>query len=121
MAANNLAWLYAETGSNLEKAWNLAEMARERYPKNSNILDTLGWVYFKTGSYQRAINLFEESVQLSPDIPTLYYHLGRAQEQNGDLAGARTNLEKALEMDKEFAEADSARIILAVLEEAEKD
>ena len=121
LAANNLAWLYAETGSNLEKAWNLAEMAREQYPENPNILDTLGWIYFKTGSYQRALKLFEESIQLSPNTPTLYYHLGRAQEQNRDLVGARISLEKALELNNEFAEADSARIILAALEETPEE
>ena len=34
LAANNLAWLYAESGTELERAWSLAEMAREQFPKD---------------------------------------------------------------------------------------
>ena len=49
-AANNLAWLYAESGQQLDRAWSLAEKARTLMPDDPNIMDTLAWVYYKNGS-----------------------------------------------------------------------
>ncbi len=46
-AANNLAWLYAEQGGNIDTALGLAQTAREQLPQDPNVADTLGWVYYK--------------------------------------------------------------------------
>src|SRR5207237_431468 len=49
-AANNLAWILAEEGSDLNTALNYAQMARKKQPGNPEIADTLGWVYYKLGN-----------------------------------------------------------------------
>ena len=41
-AANNLAWNYAESNSNLDTAFNLAQKARDLRPNDPAIADTLG-------------------------------------------------------------------------------
>ena len=46
-AANNLAYLYAERGGNIDVALNLAQKAKEQVPDDPNISDTLGWIYYK--------------------------------------------------------------------------
>lgn len=46
-AMNNLAFLYAEQKKELNKALDLAQQAKERTGENPNIMDTLGWVYYK--------------------------------------------------------------------------
>ena len=90
-------------------------MARKQFPEDANILDTLGWVYFKMRNYKQAISLLEESIKKKPDHPTLYYHLGRAYFEDGNRQAARRALERSLQLDPGHPEADSARKILAEL------
>ena len=49
VAANNLAWMYAETGENLDMALQLAQAAARRLPNIPAIQDTLGWIHHKKG------------------------------------------------------------------------
>ena len=49
VAANNLAWMFAETGENLDMALQLAQAATRRVPEQPEIQDTLGWIYYKKG------------------------------------------------------------------------
>ena len=116
-AANNLAWLYAETGGDLERAWELAEMASQRLPGNPNVLDTLGWVYLKHSNFRRAVGVLEESVRLSPDSAILRYHLGMAYYGSGDSTAARNSFEKSLDIEPAHANADTVRHLLANLSE----
>ena len=48
VAANNLAWIYADSGQNLDKAVQLAQSALERLPDVPDVLDTLAWAYYKS-------------------------------------------------------------------------
>ena len=48
VAANNLAWMYADAGEKLPEALRLARSAAELVPDNADMLDTLGWVYLKS-------------------------------------------------------------------------
>src|SRR5262249_26860380 len=50
-AANNLARNYAQYGGNLDSALTLAQKARELNPDDEGIADTLGWIYYKKGTY----------------------------------------------------------------------
>ncbi len=50
VAANNLAWDYAERGQNLDVALNLAQTAKAKLPNTAAVSDTLGWVYYKKGA-----------------------------------------------------------------------
>src|SRR4029450_13350965 len=47
LAANNLAWNYAEYGGNLDTALALAQTAKAQFPDGPGISDTLGWIYYK--------------------------------------------------------------------------
>jgi Tfp pilus assembly protein PilF len=47
VAANNLAFILAEQGKDLNTALSWAQMARRKQPENPNAADTLGWVYYK--------------------------------------------------------------------------
>ena len=68
-AANNLAWLYSEHGGDKEKALELAQRAKEAAPDDPHISDTLGWILYKRGVYQRAVGLLKESAAKLPDQP----------------------------------------------------
>src|SRR4029077_19672785 len=47
IAANNLAWLYAQDGEQLDVALQLAQAAKQRLPKLAEVNDTLGFIYLK--------------------------------------------------------------------------
>ena len=47
---NDLGYLYADQGKNLEKAEAMIRKALREEPKNAAYLDSLGWVLFKRGA-----------------------------------------------------------------------
>lgn len=83
VAANNLAWLYAEHGVKLDRALNTATRAVELAPHDAGVLDTLGYVYLKRREYSEAVKTLERArsmarLQHAPELPTIEQHLKRA-------------------------------------------
>ena len=115
IAKNNLAYRLAEKDENLNEALQLAQEAKEKYPNDPGITDTLGWVYYKKGLYDNAINNFLSSAKDLPDNALVHYHLGMAYFKKGETDGAKTALERALELNAKFENADHARQILSTL------
>lgn len=115
IAANNLAWLYAEQGVNLDTALQLAQKATEAMPESAEVQDTLGWVYYKRQTSDRAVSTLRNTVKLAPRNATYQYHLGLAYVQDGDVANARDALERALALDRSFAYAADAQRLLTEL------
>lgn len=115
VAANNLAFLYAEQGKELNKALDLARMAKQTAGNVPAIMDTLGWVYYKKELYDNARIQFEACVEQEPDNPIFHYHLGLALNKKGEYARAEKALEKALKLQTDFDGADDARKVLRQL------
>ncbi|MDQ3665627.1 MAG: tetratricopeptide repeat protein [Acidobacteriota bacterium] len=128
IAANNLAWLYAvqEGHGNLDEAVRLAQGVVQKNPQIAGFVDTLGWVYYKKGLNDVAVEQLQKAVALdeaaankakvSPS-PTYRYHLGMALKAKGDKEGARRELGVALRLaDKvPFRDIEEARKALATL------
>ena len=95
-AMNNLAFLLAETGGDLDEALGLAQRAVQRFPGQPEFSDTIGYVYLKKKMPDSAVRSFDSLVQKFPANPTYRYHLGMALLETGDKAGARKELEEAL-------------------------
>jgi len=115
VAANNLAWLIAEHGGNLDVALQLAQTAKSKLPESPAVGDTLGWVYYKKGLFTQAVAALKDSVARQPDTALFQYHLGLSSAKSGDTALARTSLEKALKLDPRARDAEQARTELARL------
>lgn len=65
IAANNLAWLIADTGNgNLDEALKLAQSAVDQNQTAANYYDTLGWVYYKKGLYSPAVEQLRRAISL---------------------------------------------------------
>jgi tetratricopeptide (TPR) repeat protein len=120
IAANNLAWIYAEKGENLDAALQYAQTAHKALPTVAAVQDTLGWVYYKMGVYDRAVAALTESVSQDPRNATYHYHLGLAHRFAGDSQRAQQSLERALSLNATFEGADDARRVLAELASAPK-
>ena len=115
VAANNLAWIYADAGENLDRALQLAQTAKTALPDDPQVADTLGWVYYKKGLSSLAIGPLEESVAAAPQTATFAYHLGLAYAQAGDGAEARKSFDRALALQPAAAEATQIRAALTSL------
>jgi tetratricopeptide (TPR) repeat protein len=113
VAANNLAWLYAEQNTNLDVALQLAQTAKAQMPESPEVDDTLGWVYYKRELPDLAISSFKKSLEKDPANPSYLYHLGLAHLKKGDKVQARESLEKALRAKPNFPEAAEAKRLLA--------
>lgn len=115
VAANNLAWIYAEGGGNLDVALGLAQTAKEQLTNDPQVANTLGWVYYKKGLPSLAVAHLRESVDQAPTNARYHYQLGLAYAKVGNTAEARKALEQALLLDSAFDGATDARLVLAAL------
>ncbi len=112
-AANNLAWLIANSPEpDLGEALRLALMAKEAFPEDPYIADTLGWIHYKRGSHKLALTQFAMATDKVPDMPTLRYHLALALVADGQKDQAKTELTKALASKDKFAEQVDADKLL---------
>jgi tetratricopeptide (TPR) repeat protein len=116
-ANNDLAFLIAQRGGDLDEALNLAQRA-VRIDRSAETLDTLGYVYLKRGDAEQAIDVLSRALEEQPDSPSIEYRLGMARSANGDKAGAREMITKALGSSVAFPEAEEARAALARLQES---
>ena len=77
---NDLGYLYADQGKNLEKAETMIRMAVQAEPDNSAYLDSLGWVLFKRGKAKDAVEPLEKATrkltEISSTDATVFEHLG---------------------------------------------
>jgi predicted Zn-dependent protease len=96
VAANNLAWIYAERGLNLDTALELARTARDELPESPEVADTLGFIYLQKNLPEMAIPLLRESTMRRPAHAGSRLRLGLAYAQTGDRAAARRELERVI-------------------------
>lgn len=109
VAANNLAWMYAESGEKLDDALRLARNAAEALPESADILDTLGWVYYKNNLADVAIGPLVRSVEKEPKNADYRFHLGLVYIKAGDTERGRETLTAALDMAPEAVWAPEAK------------
>jgi Flp pilus assembly protein TadD len=96
----------------LGEALRLAMTAKQQQPDNVHIIDTLGWVHYKRGSFSLARSEFMQAVAKDENMPILRYHLALALYGEGKKAEAIRELEKALSQERPFKEKDAAAATL---------
>ncbi len=110
MAKNNLAYLIAETGGDLDRALELAQQAKEQLPDDGNASDTLGWVMLKRGVPSAAIGYLEEARARFPETAyevqgVVRNHLAEAYERNQEAEKAITESRKSVELGERLVAA----------------
>jgi tetratricopeptide (TPR) repeat protein len=113
-ARNDLAWLLATEGRDLDLALFLASEASRLSPESAT-LDTLGLVHIKRGEDEQAVDALEKAIAISGSSPTVHYHLAMALGRSGNTERARKMLKRAL-AGGDFPEAEAARQQLAELD-----
>jgi tetratricopeptide (TPR) repeat protein len=112
---NNLAFLLAEHGGDLDDALSKAQRAKQLLPNLAEVSDTLGWIYLKKNLSDEAIDIFKDLVQKVPTEATYRYHLGMAFYQKGDKPRALQELENALKYNPKQGERDKIEQLIAKL------
>ncbi len=115
-AANNLADLLANSGADqagLKQALTLAE--RFKNSPNPYFQDTYGWVLFKSGEVDKALDVLKKAVSSAPDNATMRYHLGEVYHAAGANSASKVELEKSLSLAQQqgnFEGIDRAKELL---------
>lgn len=97
-AMNNLAFLLAETGDDLDQALKLAQQAVAGGTQQPYFEDTLGYIYLRKGKNDEAMQIFDQLVRSFPSEPVFAYHLGMTYFQMGERARAKAILTKTLQL-----------------------
>jgi tetratricopeptide (TPR) repeat protein len=112
---NNLAFLLAETGGDLDDALTKAQRAKQLSPGLYEISDTLGWIYLKKNLADNAIEIFKDLVSKEPSHATYRFHLGMAYSQKGDKTKALDQLKEALKLNPTKEEKDQIQQLITRL------
>jgi len=114
-ALNNLAYLYSEPLHQPDKAYTLAEKARQLLPNEPAVADTFGWALYQRGDYGRALALIQEGAAKLAADPEVQFHLGMAHYMLGEEDPARVAFQAAVQGNKDFPGKAEAGRRLAIL------
>jgi tetratricopeptide (TPR) repeat protein len=99
-AQNYLGYMWAEHGTNLDRARDLIEKAVKADPKNSAYLDSMAWVLFKLNQPRQALDYELKAMANSEEEDAeLYDHLGDIYSALGQKQKARDAWRKSLRLE----------------------
>ncbi|AXS41129.1 tetratricopeptide repeat protein [Breoghania sp. L-A4] len=78
LVLNYLGYTWVDKGLNLDEALGMIQKAVELRPNDGYFVDSLGWVYYRLGQYDKAVAELERAVELRPEDPIINDHLGDA-------------------------------------------
>ncbi len=94
---NFYGYLLAEKGDRLDFAEELLNKALGKEPENGYFLDSLAWIKYQKGEYERALELLMRAVREAGDDPVIWDHLGQTYEKLGSADKAVDAYRKSLE------------------------
>lgn len=110
-AKNDLAFLLARAGQDLDRALRMAQEAQQGLPNSPDVADTVGYVYLRKGLMAPAVEQFRYALELARaregEQPIYHYHLGLALRGQNLTEEAEAAFERALALDAGFEEAAS--------------
>ena len=109
---NNLAYLEADTGSDMDAALALVQKALSRSPENSQYADTAGFIYLKRRDTAAALQIFQSLSKRFPNEAGYRYHLALALLQSGNRAQGEHELRAAVAADPSLADEGRVRSLL---------
>lgn len=116
LASNNLAAILSDIRGDAASLQRAKELAiKFEASSQPGFLDTLGWIYYKTEEYPKAIELLSKVVDKQPKIALFQYHLGMIYYKSGDKENAKIHLRKALDSEQKFKGRSEAENILKQL------
>ena len=94
-ALNALGFTLADQTTRYEEAYGYIKRAIEIMPDDAAIIDSWGWVHYRLGDYDKAIDLLRKALSRFDD-PEIAAHLGEVLWASGKQQEAREIWQKAL-------------------------
>jgi tetratricopeptide (TPR) repeat protein len=107
-AAHDLGRIYLETGRNLDRALELAEMAASMDERELT-LNTLGWAYYSAGDHGRARDVLRRALEINELSSEALYRLGLVELADGRRGRGRDYLERAAGLHRQDRFTEEAR------------
>jgi tetratricopeptide (TPR) repeat protein len=99
-ACNYLGYMWADHDMNLDEAETMIKRALEMDPNNPSYLDSLGWVEFRKGKFDQALNnLLSAAKTADHEDPVIFEHIGDAYFKLNRISEALESWQKALTLD----------------------
>src|SRR5438045_3389621 len=99
-AYNYLGYMWADHNMNLDEAETMIRRALEKEPNNASYLDSLGWVEFRKGQFDRALdNLLRAAKTAQREDPVVLEHIGDTYLKLNRTGEALEAWQKALALD----------------------
>ncbi|PAV27237.1 hypothetical protein CF392_01950 [Tamilnaduibacter salinus] len=96
VALNALGYLLTVETERLKEARRLLEKALSLDPENPAIIDSVGWVHYRLGNHQKALEYLRKAYEAFPD-PEVAAHYGEALYVTGEEEQARVIWRRTLE------------------------
>ncbi len=96
---NNYAYYLSQQNKELSKAEQLALRALELSPDNSSFMDTVGWIYYKQGQLQKALEYIQQAIDSGNPTAEILEHMGDVLHKLKRPDEAKKWWKKALEKD----------------------
>lgn len=110
LVLNYLGYTWLKQGKSPEKAFAFIINAYNQAPYNSNIVDSLGWAFYRFGMYDQAISYLEKASESDPSNAVINDHLGDAYWQGGRQNEARFQWHHALTLKDVTGEVNKSDI-----------
>ena len=110
-AKNDLGYLWADQGKNLQQAYEMVRDAVQAEPDNQAYRDSLGWALYKLGRHEEAVTELKQAAGVEEPDGVILEHLGDALKAAGQIAEARDAWQRAIKRLEASGEADKAKRI----------
>jgi tetratricopeptide (TPR) repeat protein len=99
-ACNYLGYMWADHNMNLEEAETMIRRALQSEPNNASYLDSVGWVEFRKGQFDRALDdLLRAAKTAEREDPVVFEHIGDTYLKLNRTREALEAWQKALSLD----------------------
>ncbi len=101
---NNYGYSLSVRGIRLNEALKMAKRALKTDEQNGAYLDTVGWIFYQLGDYDKALQYLLKAYEVYGENAVVVEHLGDVYLKLGMHEKARIFYQKALELDKDNQE-----------------
>lgn len=112
-ALNNLAYLKADKGIDLDQALTYAQRAQQKDPNNPEIQDTVAFIYLRKNLTDEGLRMLRTLVVQKPESALFHLHLAMALYAKGDRPMAKKELDTALRNKPNVREQDEIKQLMA--------
>jgi len=97
---NALGYTLVDVDQEIDYAAQLIEQAYQAMPNNAAVIDSKGWLAYKRGAFEQALNFLNKAFKISPSAEVAT-HIGEVYWAAGDKNKAKQSWQKAKSIDSE--------------------